>query len=497
MTKVVNVRPSSTQAVSPDWTLPPSPFVAMAPLHRGAIVAVVLGAIAAVGLLQNLYPSGIPGLTSVWLALGLNGLLLVLPLVFSQPSFGWFHPLIFPIFLVFLDHFRRFGVYVTGLPWHEALPGWSAASLTQILSQELWLQAAGLAALYGGFFLAPTVRLPQVQFQQPAHLGRKTLLTVGLAAGIFAVYMQTRGGIVSHILSWGAGRNEALAGAFYWQFFIQLGRIACLLWLTLDRRATANPVFWGSTTLAILMTFLSGGSRSSVIYFMLMGLMAWLLREQKIDVVPIVTIMAVGLLAMGILGNLRDSTYSGQIDWSALRGGGGATAQTEQSALRTSLQEISQRSSVNAGVFPILARVPHQVDYLYGSSYLAVLTLPVPRALWSAKPGLIAGRVGETFFGSNFGIPPGPVGEAYWNFGVPGVVLVFSVFGMFQKLLADTFVSYGQQPGAIVPYVLTLFLFSSPTGLMVIAWLMLLVPTLAYMAAIGAIRWGGKPGKLA
>lgn len=467
-----------------------SPFVTMTPFHRFALVALVAASLAVVGVLQRLQPASVAGMPWVFLALGLNGVLLLLPVLFYRPGFGWFHPLVFAVFWGLFNHLRRFDLYTTGLSWHEALPGWSADQLTGLLVKDLVLQAAGLAALYAGYAVGPSIKLPPIQFQQPAYLGRKTAVTVAFAAGLFAVYLQSRGGLINHILSWGGGRNQALAGAFYWQFLIQLGLIACLCWLTLDHRSTANPLFWGCTLTSLMMVFLMGGSRSSVVYFMIMGLLAWLLREQKIAILRIVAIALVGLLALGVLGNLRNSTFSGSIDWNALWGRPSISTTTEASALSSSLKEISQRSSVYAGEFPILGLVPHQVDYLGGSSYMAVLTLPVPRAFWPEKPGLIAGLVGQTFFNSDVGMPPGPIGEAYWNFGVPGVLLVFAVFGAFQKLLAQTFTLYHRQAGAIVPYVITLFLFSEPTGLATIAWLMMLVPTLGFMTAVGAMRLG-------
>ena len=474
--------------VSKPITTASSPFVAMSPLHRLALVSVIALALLGVGLLQGQHPTAVSGMEWVYLVLVGNGVLLLLPVIFYRPSFGWLHPLVFALFFAVLAHLRRFDVYISGLPWHAALPGWSSDSLTMLLVKDLVLQAVGIAAIYTGFFLGPKIELPNIQFQRPPHLEKKSVATVAIAVGIFAVYMQTRGGIINHILSWGAGRSTALAGSFYWQFFTQMGLIACLSWLAMDRRSTSNSVFWGCTATSLMMAFLVGGSRSRVVYFMAMGLLAWLLREQKIAVMRIVAIALVGLLTLGGLGNLRDSTYDGQINWQALWGDPAETTTSDDSTLGTSLQELSERSSVHAGVFPILGLVPNQIDHLRGSSYMALLTLPVPRALWPEKPGLVAGRVGETFFNSNFGIPPGPVGEAYWNFGVPGVLIVFSLFGAFQKLLANAFARYAHQPAASVPYVITLFLFSAPSGLSVIAWLMMLVPTLAYLIGIGAMR---------
>ena len=468
----------------------PSVFVPMTGRHRVLTGILLLGTLVAIGLYQMLNPTGNGAMAGAFAALIANFALLLAPVVFYQPTFGWFHPFVFGLFFTYLDHLRRIDVYLNGLQWHAALPGWSAESLTALLNQELWLQGLGLVAWYGGYALSPTLPAPAVQFHRPRHLAVKVSGAVLFSAALFAVYMQSRGGILSHMLSWGAGRNEALAGAFYWQFFTQLGLIGCLSWLVIDPRSPVRPLFWGCTATSLFMVYLTGGSRSSVIYFMIMGVLAWLLRERKIAVMQLVTIALVGLFLMGILGNLRASTYGGTIDWNVLRGGVPAESTTGESALTSGLSEVSQRTSVYAGVFPILGLVPEQVDFLWGSSYLAVLTLPIPRKLWPEKPGLVAGRVGETFFDMPVGMPPGAVGEAYWNFGVPGVAIAFFLFGVFTRWLADSFRAYADQPAAIVLYVITLFLFAEPSGLSLIAWLMMLVPAVAFLMAIGAMRWG-------
>lgn len=486
--------PTPSLAALPHPSQPlPSPFVAMAPWHRAILVTLVTAALAMVGIQQQIASVPVEGMPWVFLALVLNGVLLLLPIIFYRPNFGWFHPLGFVLFFALLGHLRRFDVYVSGLQWHAALPGWGTDHLTALVLKDLLLQAAGTVALYAGYVLGPTPGPLPIIFRTPAHLASKTVFTVAMATGIFAVYVQGRGGLISHMLSWASGRNEALAGAFYWQFLIQLGMLACLCWLTLDQRSTANPVFWGCTLASLTMIFLTGGSRSAVIYTMVMGLIAWLLREQKVDVVKIAAITLIGLFVLGTLGNLRNSTFSGTIDWGSLWGRSSASTAAETSTLNTGLTEISQRSSVYSGVFPILGLVPTQVDYLGGSSYLAALTLPVPRALWPQKPGLVAGMVGQTFFNTPVGMPPGPIGEAYWNFGLPGVLMVFTLFGAFQKWLAETYIRCQPQTGAIVPYVITLFLFSEPTGLAFVAWLMMLVPTLGWLVATGAVAWRPRP----
>ncbi|MDI9636391.1 oligosaccharide repeat unit polymerase [Geitlerinema splendidum] len=466
-----------------------SPFVRMTPWQRLGVAGILSSFLLWIGFQQLIHPSSLTTMGWVFLALAGNIGLMLVPLVFYQPSYGWFHPLIFGIVFSLLNHLRRADTYIHGLQWHAGLPGWSPDSLTLLLVYELVLRAISLMSWYFGFFLSPPLRLPQLKFGQPRHLGSKVLLVVLFSFVVFAAYMQKRGGITSHILSWGRGRTTELAGEFYWQFVIQFGLLACLSWLILDRNSVLRPLFWGCTLMSVGFMFLSSGSRSSAIYFMILGLIAWLLRERKIQITKIIGITFLGLFLLGILGNFRDSTYDGEINWAALMGAAPNDA-VDESALSSGLGEVTNRSSVFAGVFPILALVPNDVDFLYGSSYLAVLTLPVPRGLWPAKPSLIAGMVGETFFNVNVGMPPGSIGEAYWNFGLPGVLMVFFCFGAFCKGLATSFEQYAGEPAVIVLYAIALFLFPEPTGLSAIDLLLKEIPAFLFLWSTGAIAIG-------
>jgi hypothetical protein len=470
-----------------------SPFVTMTPLHRVVVVAIFALFLSWMAIQEFNHPS-IANTRLVFLGLAVNSILLLVPVIFYQPSYGWFHPLVFGTFVAAINHLRRVDVYIHGLQWHAALPGWSSEQLTQLLAHEVGLRALGIAACYLGFFLGATTGIPKLKFGQPHRIGFKVLLAVLFSGAIFAVYMQAKGGIVEHILSWGRGRAVSLAGDYYWQFAIQFGLIACLSWLALDRKATRQPFFWGCSVASLAFIFLASGSRSSIIYFMVMGLLTWFLRERKVNLPGIAIIAVIGILVLGILGNFRDSTFAGEINWGALFGE--SAPNTEDSALTTGAEEVASRGSFFAGAFPILALVPHQVNFLHGSSYLAVLTLPIPRLFWADKPEMIAGQVGETFFNMNVGMPPGAIGEAYWNFGVIGVAIAFVVFGLFLKWLAEVFRKNAGHSTAIVLYILTLFLLQEPSTMSFINWAFMLVPTILFLHAIGAIRFGQASGKL-
>lgn len=459
-----------------------SPFISMHLLHRFLIIGVV--GIYLVFVCLNNFSSPSLNSASEWvlLALTTNLLLLLVPVIFYRTEYGWFHPLVFGIFTAIIDHLRRTSIYINGLAWHKALPGWNIESLTFLVAYKLALGSVGLIAYYCGFFFSPRLATWRVNFSQPRHLERKMLLIVLFSLIACLIYIQSRGGISAHILSWGGGRRVELAGQFYWQYFIQFGAIACLIWLAIERRAHFKPLFWVCAVTSIVIIFLAGGARGTVIYFIIFGLLVWMLRERKIDVTKLIIAAVISLLLLGVLGNFRQSTFKGEINWNTLLQFSGS----EESALGSATDELEERSGAMDGSFPILALVPDEINFLYGSSYLAVVTLPIPRGFWPGKPGLVGGRVGETFFGLSAGVPCGAIGEAYWNFGIFGVLLVFFLFGACHKWLAQMYRKYASESATIVLYILTLYQFD-PSGPGVESWLTALVPAIMMLYVSGVL----------
>lgn len=457
----------------------PSPFVSLQTVPRLLLIASIFGLIAGIGFKDAYFPEAIG--TSQWTALALQGnlVLLVLPLLVYRATWGWFHPLIFGILLALIDFLREISLYLYGLPWHVALPNWPAHKLTDLITFELSLKALGQVVYYLGFILMPSQGGFQVKFSSIQSLSTKVTGAVLFSGMVFTLYMYTRGGIIAHVLSWGAGRQAALSGQFYWQLLIQMGLIACLIWLAVDRTCHRQWLFWLYAGLMLMMTFLVGGSRSSVIYPIIYMVMVWALRERKLSLTHITFVVAISIILIGILGSFRSSTFSGEIGWQLLN-----PSSAETSSLTSGLEELSARSGANRGVIPILARVPHDVGFLHGQSYLALLTVALPRVLWPDKPGMVGGLVGRTFYGSAIGIPPGPIGESYWNFGIAGIIGVFFCFGAFHQWLATTFRNHAHQPPSLVLYGFTLFLVR-PTSADLLAWLLLLVPTLLLMRLMG------------
>jgi oligosaccharide repeat unit polymerase len=86
-----------------------------------------------------------------------------------------------------------------------------------------------------------------------------------------------------------------------------------------------------------------------------------------------------------------------------------------------------------------IERVPERHNFLYGSSYVSLITSPIPRSLWPDKPNVSLGPwVKSELYGlptQNNGWPPGMVAEAYFNFGYVGIPLVMFLFGALLRLI--------------------------------------------------------------
>src|SRR6185369_14921044 len=66
-----------------------------------------------------------PAFVLLCLAQVLNFAVVLFPIVFYKPYFGWFHPLVFYTCQYLLFQFRSYATYLQGISRHRALPEYS------------------------------------------------------------------------------------------------------------------------------------------------------------------------------------------------------------------------------------------------------------------------------------------------------------------------------------------------------------------------------------
>jgi hypothetical protein len=128
---------------------------------------------------------------------------------------------------------------------------------------------------------------------------------------------------------------------------------------------------------------------------------------------------------------------------------------------------------------------PDHHDYLYGESWLAFLTVPIPRWIWPEKREFTKWQdnaIATTIAG--IPAPPSLPGVLYANFSWIGIALGMFFIGIFHRGLYDWLQRAPRDPSVVLLYV-TILLYFSPTMLGFSAALQYVLPLWLIIKVIG------------
>ena len=487
-----NIEPEDEDELEPAQQEAVNPFV---PMPRWAILSVLLfGAfytlIVCSAALNNVRESGD---SMVWVALSTVWLLcwVFYPFIAYKPTYGWCHPLILPALLSIINLLpRSTSLFMNGLTDHSMLPGWSQDELNMLYAYGNCVNSLALMATYAGFLMGPRFGVPSLQ---PPTSPRKRLYTVlllflGISIVAFIYYTQIYGGLFSHIksLAFGMVKRIELAedvdGIGHYTALMNMATIAAIVWVCAQAGALRNPFFWLLATSSLVLAYLCDGKRSSFIYPAILILLCWMLRNRKVPYLRLAVVGTTAFFLIGLLGLVRSSNWTDMNNLNL-----DAFHETSVAEMGTrSLDELALRSGSQSTFFAILAKVPQEEEMLYGKTYLEWGLRFVPRQFWPEKPRGVDVQANQTFYGSDWGLPAGAVGEAYWNFHLPGVLVVFFLMGIFKRWLGDLLLRYPAAPAIMVIYMISLFYFdASQNGFK--NWLYAIIPALCMLALGGLL----------
>lgn len=317
----------------------------------------------------------------------------------------------------------------------QKLPKLSLRRLKIVRSDEwdvhrLWI----VVLIFTGVSLTATVLFLQktgFEFQDLTSISRKRFVVLeGSEAGYTAL----------GYLRWAASLSQ-IAFMLVMAWFVSSGK----RWFSAAGFVTV--VMFG---IAAVFPFLTS-SRGSLMWLILSSMIIWhyLRRPLSIRAVAIVAIIAVVVLSIMI--NLR----RGDVDL----------------IIAVSLESIVERLfgsrdflDITTTAHIIAAIQDGRLDYAYGRTYFTWLYAPIPRTMWPEKPVVSIGwEIKRCVFGlyGLGGIPPGSIGEAYWNFGYAGVVVMWllgAVIGWVYRSLRD-YVSQNKNIALIYVYIFLLWAF--------------------------------------
>ncbi|MBC7102901.1 MAG: hypothetical protein H5U13_06710, partial [Parvibaculum sp.] len=374
------------------------------------------------------------------LAKALFVFLLLLPVLFYRPSYGWLHPLIFPSIFVtaksvlkdpvqLIDPLRSAPVSFDGGSTSSAF-SISTLSDADLSEARIWLTLLycfALVVYYAAFFWGPRLRVPRLAFRRPSNQQIKWIAVAGISVLICSAFIVSQGGLEAQIAIMRGGRSAAFSGLGQFLVLADLGVMVMLTWFAFDRSAMRNPLFWGMLMVAFVNTIVVSGARSALIYPLVMFMMIWWMQTGRARLGVAAIAAVVSLFFFGLAGIIRQDYGSTDVDWSILdpsRASEWIEAAREEAEWRGS--EESDLAAF-AGV--------DDAGLLKGRTYLGAAAFWIPRAIWPDKPRSadaynmyvnFAGReIDGEFEGRIWGIPVGAEVEAFWNFHLPGVVLVF------------------------------------------------------------------------
>src|ERR1041384_2854506 len=135
-----------------------------------------------------------PAFILLCIAQVLNFAVILFPVIFYKPSFGWFHPLVFYTCQYLLFQFRSYATYLQGISHHRALPEYSVEDIVLLVAFALTLHAVSTLAYYFGFWFGPNFRTPRINFRKPRRLALKAMAAVLFSIVVFWFYVEREGG---------------------------------------------------------------------------------------------------------------------------------------------------------------------------------------------------------------------------------------------------------------------------------------------------------------
>lgn len=399
--------------------------------------------------------------------------LLMVPFLFYRRDFGWLHPIIFPTLFSLLKGFFKNPLHLIApldLPLQSFAIQLHNTSITlrQLTIEELattqlqytLLLSFALICYYTAFFLGPRFQpLNNIQFRAPSasKLKRICLVIVGVSAVTTIGLVAMQGGLSQHLLALTRPRFETLGGLGYIIFIINAGTIALLVWAAYDHRAFLNPIFLASVVLMFICGVIANGSRGDAATFLMLLGMVWILHHRKIPYVAVASIGLVVFILFGAFGLIRRDHGADEVNWSIF------STLNYEAWLLSAVEEAQERQREQTSLAAFAGAQKHGL--LLGKSYIGAVAFLVPRAIWPDKPRTsdtyngILNYMGRSldYEGRNIGgRPVSAEAEAFWNFHLVGVAIVFVAFGVFHSWLAQLMQLHSRNPAIWSAYLLLL-----------------------------------------
>lgn len=377
------------------------------------------------------------------LLLAISWGLLFLPLFIHHPL-DWFAP---PIFLLWwgIKGFVRPITWLTQGEIDVNLP----TTLDENLSLLRWVLLAHIMAnvTYLLAFYGPRQKelarrasryldLWQFYDWQPSRLMSLFLFTFPIAAAsyFFILYAAGIDSLWELLMSW-RSKQQLLEGKFYPLTAIMLFALIVMMTMAHNWHTKRSRLYQWLALVGLIIY--SGaialfGLRGYVVrvWVMAAGLFHYLVRRFSLLQIGVL-IGSIFLFAL-LSYQVRRAAFQGKIKEGHLP----SVTITFETVTQLVDEDLATRGLDNQLIaFYVF---PHHIPFQWGKSWLALLALPIPRALWKEKPVMTpGGLVRDKFYGGGGSLPLGYLGDLYANFHLPGILLGYWLLGLYHRFLYE------------------------------------------------------------
>lgn len=346
--------------------------------------------------------------------------------------------------------------FFVGIPSHDSSLIWTA------IAKYNGVRILSLLCVYLGFWALggnAKGRLPRVEWNSVA-VRSVMLALVALSALVLAIFIYSRGGLNAHIASLGFGRFRALHNFGPVIVFTHLGEIALLVWVAVQPRQVKSPLFLALLCMVTFNQFIGNASRGGALAIPLTVGLIWALRTRRVPWRTAMILAPILFVSIGLMGAIRSSSWINKTaaETAASTGWADSFAQADE--------EIELRKSLSGGV-PVVERGFEVTGGpLYGASYIGAVAGFIPRVVWKDKPRGSGSLYAQLFIHESeegSALPIGQEAEMYWNFGIPGVILLSILLGASYRLFYNFMWRRYPDPFVVVLYVLFITRFQLST----------------------------------
>jgi oligosaccharide repeat unit polymerase len=324
-------------------------------------------------------------------------------------------------------------------------------------SMEVALEVAllAIAAFAIGWYWRPPVGSPvayRVRWRLPALRFFGIVYTiVGLA--FFVVGVALLGG-PSVLLAGLGDRLRVTQGLNYLlqaTVLLVVVSLAWYCWLLTTGRSTRSVAFWSYTLLAFGVSALQGSKSILFVFLLALAVLHDRLRARIRGALAFAggAITFVALTAYALFA--REFLALGRL----------VTLETFDvaSMLNVLRVEFFGNFIQLQTMMVLVGRVPQELPFQWGRTYLATATMVVPRGLWPNKPLPSTGVFTLAFWPDSWllagtTLPPGLFGEFYLNFGWIGVALGSFLFARLGRTLLARQAAAPHDPTRVLVYAL-------------------------------------------